>query len=92
MSAHSNESQRKRKRAVPDTTSDGRVSQACKSCAASELKCDQVKPCRRCRDKNVVCDYAPEGVPSLLSSRVLESEETGQQWDMTSGPEDAEGQ
>lgn len=33
-----------------------RVSQACKSCAASKLKCDEDKPCQRCREKNIVCE------------------------------------
>lgn len=83
MSGHNSEHQRKRKRPAPDT-GDGRVSQACKSCAASKLKCDQVKPCRRCRDKNAVCDYMPEGV-SCHSSPGLDRGEAQQQRRETTG-------
>ncbi|KAL4818456.1 hypothetical protein BDW67DRAFT_174252 [Aspergillus spinulosporus] len=36
---------------------NGRVSQACKACATSKLKCDEEKPCRRCRDRKLFCDY-----------------------------------
>lgn len=39
---------------------NGRVSQACKTCAASKLKCDEQKPCRRCRTKKLVCDWPQE--------------------------------
>ncbi|KAJ5653307.1 C6 and C2H2 transcription factor [Penicillium lividum] len=35
----------------------GRVSQACKSCAASKLKCDDRKPCRRCVRRNQTCQW-----------------------------------
>ncbi|KAJ5372052.1 C6 and C2H2 transcription factor [Penicillium concentricum] len=36
----------------------GRVSQACKSCAASKLKCDDEKPCRRCSRRNQTCQWS----------------------------------
>ncbi|OJJ08330.1 hypothetical protein ASPVEDRAFT_878854 [Aspergillus versicolor CBS 583.65] len=34
-----------------------RVSQACRACAVSKVKCDDAKPCARCVKKNVLCDY-----------------------------------
>ncbi|PWY96203.1 C2H2 type zinc finger domain protein [Aspergillus sclerotioniger CBS 115572] len=46
----------KRKR-PPSYAKSGRVSQACKACATSKLKCDEEKPCRRCRDKKLICDW-----------------------------------
>ncbi|KFY88805.1 hypothetical protein V498_06665 [Pseudogymnoascus sp. VKM F-4517 (FW-2822)] len=35
----------------------GRVSQACKACAAAKLKCNEEKPCRRCEAKGMTCEY-----------------------------------
>ncbi|KAF3385084.1 hypothetical protein F1880_002076 [Penicillium rolfsii] len=34
-----------------------RVSQACKACAASKVKCDDTKPCGRCLKKNLTCIF-----------------------------------
>ncbi|CEO59649.1 hypothetical protein PMG11_04317 [Penicillium brasilianum] len=36
-----------------------RASQACKRCAASKLKCDDEKPCRRCVRRNQICQWSP---------------------------------
>ncbi|KAL4927331.1 putative C6 and C2H2 transcription factor RegA-like [Aspergillus undulatus] len=57
---HSHSQDAKRRR--PSTYSkNGRVSQACKACATSKLKCDEEKPCRRCRDRNLFCEYHESG-------------------------------
>ncbi|KAJ5490007.1 C6 and C2H2 transcription factor [Penicillium expansum] len=42
----------------------GRVSQACKSCAASKLKCDDEKPCRRCLRRNQTCQWSQRDDPN----------------------------
>jgi hypothetical protein len=55
---HAPDSKRRRLPAYPK---NGRVSQACKTCAASKLKCDEEKPCRRCGEKHLVCDWAQDG-------------------------------
>ncbi|KAI0172211.1 hypothetical protein GGR52DRAFT_580835 [Hypoxylon sp. FL1284] len=34
-----------------------RVSQACDSCRQLKAKCDEIKPCSTCRDKNTECRY-----------------------------------
>lgn len=34
-----------------------RVSQACRSCAAKKVKCTNSKPCERCREQGLQCDY-----------------------------------
>ncbi|PYH96515.1 hypothetical protein BO71DRAFT_471399 [Aspergillus ellipticus CBS 707.79] len=54
----------KRKR-PPSYAKSGRVSQACKACATSKLKCDEEKPCRRCRDKKLICDWHDGGVDDM---------------------------
>ncbi|KAL3471864.1 hypothetical protein BJX99DRAFT_250148 [Aspergillus californicus] len=53
---HSHSQEGKRKRPSP-YAKNGRVSQACKACATSKLKCDEEKPCRRCRDRKLFCDW-----------------------------------
>ncbi|KAL4861436.1 hypothetical protein BDV12DRAFT_180286 [Aspergillus spectabilis] len=34
-----------------------RVSQACLNCAATKLKCSEEKPCLRCTEKGIICQY-----------------------------------
>ncbi|CEN61144.1 hypothetical protein ASPCAL07808 [Aspergillus calidoustus] len=58
---HSHLQDGKRKRASTHSK-NGRVSQACKACATSKLKCDEEKPCRRCCDRKLFCDYQESGV------------------------------
>ncbi|KAF7712303.1 Early growth response protein 1 [Penicillium ucsense] len=53
---HSHDRDRKRKRAS-SLSKQGRVSQACKACASSKLKCDEEKPCRRCQERQLHCDW-----------------------------------
>ncbi|KAK5050462.1 hypothetical protein LTR84_003743 [Exophiala bonariae] len=64
-----------------------RVRQACRPCAIKKLKCTDTKPCRRCRAKNISCDYdqspepaqhqAPDAVEiEDVDGDVLLSEET----------------
>ncbi|KAJ5595636.1 hypothetical protein N7450_002094 [Penicillium hetheringtonii] len=53
---HTSDRDRKRKRSS-FISRQSRVSQACKVCASSKLKCDEEKPCRRCRERNIHCDW-----------------------------------
>ncbi|CEJ54909.1 hypothetical protein PMG11_01196 [Penicillium brasilianum] len=53
---HTHDRDRKRKRSS-SVAKQSRVSQACKACASSKLKCDEEKPCRRCRERNLHCDW-----------------------------------
>jgi Fungal Zn(2)-Cys(6) binuclear cluster domain/Zinc finger, C2H2 type len=48
-----------------------RVTQACKQCASSKLKCSEGKPCERCKKKNLACD---ESSPDA-NSRPADDEE-----------------
>ncbi|KAK3897625.1 hypothetical protein C8A05DRAFT_38811, partial [Staphylotrichum tortipilum] len=36
----------------------GRVSQACRACAANHVRCTESKPCRRCAEKGVECVFS----------------------------------
>lgn len=53
---HAHDRDRKRKRSS-SISKQSRVSQACKACASSKLKCDEDKPCRRCRERHLACDW-----------------------------------
>ena len=43
-----------------------RVHQACRSCAAKKLKCTDQKPCKRCRERGLDCDYEHTSVASPI--------------------------
>ncbi|KAI9732762.1 MAG: hypothetical protein M1834_003700 [Cirrosporium novae-zelandiae] len=47
--------QPKRQRRSYPPGQPGRVTQACKACATAKLKCEEEKPCRRCRQRNISC-------------------------------------
>lgn len=36
----------------------GRVSQACRACAANHVRCTESKPCRRCAEKGLECVFS----------------------------------
>ncbi|KAK4243132.1 hypothetical protein C7999DRAFT_18474 [Corynascus novoguineensis] len=40
----------------------GRVSQACRACAANHVRCTEVKPCRRCAEKGLECVYKSDDI------------------------------
>ncbi|KIW24672.1 uncharacterized protein PV07_10374 [Cladophialophora immunda] len=41
-----------------------RVRQACRACAMKKLKCTDSKPCRRCTERGISCDYDQSPEPS----------------------------
>lgn len=41
-----------------------RVQQACAACVKSKLKCDQGRPCHRCQNKGVLCQYPNDRSPA----------------------------
>lgn len=41
------------------TIRPGRVTKACEACAEVHLRCDEQKPCTRCRKKAITCIYNP---------------------------------
>ncbi|KAI0012338.1 hypothetical protein F4779DRAFT_626040 [Xylariaceae sp. FL0662B] len=51
-----------------------RASQACDSCRHLKAKCDETKPCKNCREKNVPCKYRdpPAKQPDKVSTDILE--------------------
>ncbi|KAI1085180.1 hypothetical protein F5B20DRAFT_132713 [Whalleya microplaca] len=51
-----------------------RASQACDSCRQLKAKCDETKPCKNCREKNVPCKYRdpPAKQPDKVTTDILE--------------------
>jgi Zinc finger, C2H2 type len=62
---------KKRKIAASSSASQSsRVTQACKACACSKLKCSDSKPCERCKKKKLVCqESSPDDGPNFSPSR-----------------------
>ncbi|KAF2500888.1 hypothetical protein BU16DRAFT_614570 [Lophium mytilinum] len=66
----------KRRRIGTNAAGAVRVSQACEACADNHLKCEDQKPCKRCRSKNVSCHVAPKAsARDMIEVREEECEE-----------------
>ncbi|KAG7415054.1 Nicotinate catabolism cluster-specific transcription factor [Fusarium oxysporum f. sp. rapae] len=50
-----------------------RVSQACKACAGSKLKCDEDASCRRCVTKGITCTSIQSTIDQELSMPIFEA-------------------
>ena len=57
--AAGNDFSKKRRRVSPGPSAPVRASRACEACAEQHLKCEDDKPCRRCRRKKIVCAVGP---------------------------------
>jgi len=51
------------KRQRREITRDTRVVQACEACSSSHLRCEDEKPCTRCRKKDILCQV-PDTLPN----------------------------
>jgi len=54
---HDENNDSKRQRRARSLTAPGRVTQACKACATAKLRCEEEKPCHRCEQKGMKCEY-----------------------------------
>lgn len=66
---HSNDSPNKKRRTNASTAA-GRVSHACRPCAAARVKCDDSKPCQRCITRKLSCVTSEVGFPNLHPGHV----------------------
>lgn len=57
---HANDTAAKRRRVVAAAGS-GRVSYACRPCAAARVKCEESKPCKRCTARGLECVLSEAG-------------------------------
>ncbi len=70
-------SAKRRRKAVADGNS--RVAKACRACAAAKLKCEDEKPCQRCRQKQVQCISSDIALPEPDISNDIGSD-VGNDW------------
>ncbi|GJC92406.1 C6 transcription factor [Colletotrichum higginsianum] len=69
---HENDNDPNKKRRRTDTSPGaGRVSHACRPCATARVKCEEVKPCTRCRNRNLNCEYTSTEAGSAAAMHLL---------------------
>ncbi|KAL0938789.1 C6 transcription factor [Colletotrichum truncatum] len=69
---HENDNDPNKKRRRTDTSPGaGRVSHACRPCATARVKCEEVKPCTRCRNRNLNCEYSTTEAGSAAAMHLL---------------------
>ncbi|KAI1873210.1 uncharacterized protein JN550_003463 [Neoarthrinium moseri] len=69
---HDNDNDPSKKRRRTDTAPNaGRVSHACKACATARVKCEENKPCTRCRNRNLTCEYNAAEAGSAAALHLL---------------------
>ncbi|CRK17525.1 hypothetical protein BN1708_012083 [Verticillium longisporum] len=61
----------KKRRRTTASPAAARVSHACRGCAAARVKCEETKPCTRCRTRNQVCEYSAAEAGSAAAMYLL---------------------
>lgn len=64
------EGTKKRKR-IGTLPAAGRVTHACRACATARVKCEESKPCSRCRNRNLSCEYGSSEAGSAAAMHLL---------------------
>jgi Fungal Zn(2)-Cys(6) binuclear cluster domain/Zinc finger, C2H2 type len=65
-----NDSTKKRRRTTTEPNT-GRVSHACRPCASARVKCEELKPCTRCRTRKLNCEYSSSEAGSAAAMHLL---------------------
>lgn len=60
-----------KRRRINSSPGAGRVAHACQACAKARVKCEEVKPCSRCRSRNLTCEYASSEAGSAAAMHLL---------------------
>ncbi|KAJ4268432.1 hypothetical protein NW762_002495 [Fusarium torreyae] len=63
---HENDDTKKRRRTTTSLNT-GRVTHACKACAAARVKCQEEKPCQRCVRRGLTCVSAEAGAAAAMN-------------------------
>ncbi|KAI0600176.1 hypothetical protein F4775DRAFT_546523 [Biscogniauxia sp. FL1348] len=61
----------KKRRRVDASPGAGRVSHACRPCATARVKCEEIKPCTRCRNRNLNCESTSSEAGSAAAMHLL---------------------
>ncbi|KAI1333412.1 hypothetical protein F5Y16DRAFT_407248 [Xylariaceae sp. FL0255] len=69
---HENDGDSSKKRRRVDASPDaGRVSHACRGCALARVKCEEIKPCKRCQKRGLTCEFASAEASSAAAVHLL---------------------
>ncbi|KAI8632365.1 hypothetical protein F5Y19DRAFT_420849 [Xylariaceae sp. FL1651] len=61
----------KKRRRIDVSPGAGRVSHACRPCAAARVKCEEIKPCQRCQKRGLTCEFAATEAGSAAAMHLL---------------------
>ncbi|KAL5614900.1 hypothetical protein BROUX41_004979 [Berkeleyomyces rouxiae] len=73
VQSHQNHDGSKRRRKGLAAVRTARVSHACKQCSTARVKCEEAKPCMRCRLRNLTCEYNASEAALALCNPHLKS-------------------
>lgn len=68
---HDDEGNGPKRRRINSSPGAGRVAHACQACAKARVKCEEMKPCTRCRNRNLTCEYASSEAGSAAAMHLL---------------------
>lgn len=68
---HDDDGNGTKRRRINSSPGAGRVAHACQACAKARVKCEEVKPCSRCRNRNLACEYASSEAGSAAAMHLL---------------------
>lgn len=68
---HDDDGNGTKRRRINSSPGAGRVAHACQACAKARVKCEESKPCTRCRNRNLTCEYASSEAGSAAAMHLL---------------------
>ncbi|PSR99390.1 hypothetical protein BD289DRAFT_38255 [Coniella lustricola] len=68
---HNDDGSGTKRRRLNSSPGAGRVAHACQACARARVKCEEIKPCTRCRNRNLACEYASSEAGSAAAMHLL---------------------
>lgn len=80
-----------KKRRLASAPGAARVAQACSGCARARVKCEEVKPCARCRTRGIQCAYSSASAATAsphhsIHRRTVSPDDSGQTAPPQAGP------
>lgn len=68
---HDDDSNGTKRRRINSSPGAGRVAHACVACARARVKCEELKPCTRCRNRGMDCEYASTEAGSAAAMHLM---------------------
>lgn len=73
---HNDDGNPDKKRRLNPAPGSSRVAHACQACAKARVKCEDNKPCSRCRQRNLPCEYSSLGNAAAMHLLHLSTSES----------------